>query len=378
MNQKHAWNIITVFLLLIFGFSAATLVVPKKDFSEKENRSLQKMPALQIDEVLNGRFEEQYEDYLTDQFPGRNSWIRVRTAADRLMQRQDVHDVYFAEDDYLIEKHSGVFNSDLAQLQARRLGSFFEQLQQAHPQIQASCIIAPNALEICSELLPAGALKGEEHAYLQSIEEALPRDVWFDSEAVLRDNKEQQLYYRTDHHWTSEAAFAVFKEWAGQNGLTINEADYERDVVTEAFQGTVCAKVGVDDIFDTIARIQKKDPAGYLLTYNQTDDVRSTAYQEQKLQTRSKYDYFYGGNFGLVEGKTEAKTGRRILVIKDSYAHCFVPLLYDYFDTVDMVDLRYFTQSLSEWIEGKNYTDVLVLMNAAGLAEDASLSRICM
>ena len=104
--------------------------------------------------------------------------------------------------------------------------------------------------------------------------------------------------------------------------------------------------------------------------------MRSTVYQRQVLDSKDQYSIYYGGNYGLVEASTEAGTGRRLLIIKDSYAHCFTPFTYQLFDQVDMLDLRYFSQSLSEFMEQKDYTDILFLYNASGFAEDTSLARL--
>ena len=118
------------------------------------------------------------------------------------------------------------------------------------------------------------------------------------------------------------------------------------------------------------------DTGGLELTYNQSDDVRSALFYESALDTRDQYSYFLGGNTSLIEIATGAGTGRRLLVLKDSYAHCFAPLLVQDFDQVDLLDLRYFTGSLHEYMESRGYTDVLVLYNAAGFAEDTSLARL--
>ena len=71
----------------------------------------------------------------------------------------------------------------------------------------------------------------------------------------------------------------------------------------------------------------------------------------------------------------DAQTGRRLLIIKDSYAHCFAPFTYGYFDEVDMLDPRYYNASVSELIAGKDYTDVLFLFNAAGFAEEGAVFK---
>ena len=144
----------------------------------------------------------------------------------------------------------------------------------------------------------------------------------------------------------------------------------------QELEGTIASKVVTKVHPDTIEIYQPVEPVPYLLTYNQTDDVRSTVYQEHVLDSKDNYSYFYGGNYGLVEADMDSQTGKKLLVIKDSYAHCFVPFTYQLFDEVDMLDLRYFNQSLSAFIEEGNYTDILFLYTAAGFAGDSSLARL--
>ena len=68
MNKRQSWNIVTLFLLLIFGLTAAAVLKPDKSFSENENRALASMPKLSLDSLLSGEFATDYETYLTDQF----------------------------------------------------------------------------------------------------------------------------------------------------------------------------------------------------------------------------------------------------------------------------------------------------------------------
>lgn len=63
-------------------------------------------------------------------------------------------------------------------------------------------------------------------------------------------------------------------------------------------------------------------------------------------------------------------------MIKDSYAHCFLPFTFHDFSEVDFVDLRYFNESLRDYMEEKDYTDVLFLYNASGFAEDPNVARL--
>lgn len=377
MNKKQSWNIVTLFLVMIFGLTAATLIKQDKTFSENENRALASMPRLTLDSLLSGKFAADYETYLTDQFVFRDGWIGLKTQAERMTLRQETNDIYFARDGYLIEKHTGVFETDQARTNITYLAAFAEKLSGQYDSSHLSVMVVPNAVDILEDKLPPLASPYDEEDYLSQIRSALPDGVWFDSSRVLQQHKDEEIYYRTDHHWKTLAAYYVFADWAREKGLgNVSLEDYEITTVAQDFRGTVSSKVGIPTEPDTIEIFEPVDPVSYLLTYNQSDDVRSTVYQMQVLDSKDKYSVYYGGNYGLVEAKTDAGTGRSLLIIKDSYAHCFTPFTYQMFDQVDMLDLRYFNESLEDFMEEKDYTDVLFLYNASGFAEDASLAKL--
>ncbi len=377
MNEKQSWNITVIFLLLVFGLTGATLVHREKTFSQRENRSLQTRPEVTLSRVLDGSFESDYERYLTDQFVGRDGWIALKTTTERASGKQEAHDVYFAKDNYLIEKHVGTFTAAQAEHNIALLGEFARKISSQFDAQHFTVMVVPNAVKMLEDKLPAFAAPYDEEVYLRKVKSALPNGVWLDMETVLAPHLDEQLYYRTDHHWKTQAAFYAWQEVAQKMGFgEIHTEDYMINRVTDSFEGTVAAKVGIKVKSDSIEVFEPKDAAEYLLTYNQSDDVRSSVYQEYALEGRDKYAYFYGGNYALIEGGTKAKSDRRVLVIKDSYAHAFVPFLYDYAEKVDMVDLRYYNESLAALMEKNAYTDVIVLYNASGFAEDASLAKL--
>lgn len=118
MDSKKKWQpyiTVIVFCLLIFGFTTATILSSPMGFSETENRVLAEMPEVKIDTILSGDFESDYEEYLTDQFVMRNQWISLKTSVERLLLKRESKDIYFAKDDYLIEKHTGSYETQMAQ-----------------------------------------------------------------------------------------------------------------------------------------------------------------------------------------------------------------------------------------------------------------------
>ena len=382
MKKHDSVYLNTVFLLLIFGFALANVLRPQKDRSETENRTLEHRPALTWDSLISGDFAREYESYLSDQFILRDEWITLKTFLERAALKQETNDVYFASDDYLIEKHTGVFTSDTASQNLIRLGTFFENLRETFGPEHLTCIVVPNAVKILEDRLPAFADPYDEELYLDRIRESLPEGVWFDASAVLRQihgtDTEKQLYYRTDHHWTTEAAFDVCAAWMEEKGIgSMDQGQFTVSTVTDSFEGTIASKLGIAGRADSIQRFDPVPPYDYYLVYGQSDDLRNTMYQASFLDTKDKYAYFYGGNYGLIETKMpESETGRRLLIIKDSYAHCFAPFTCGYFDEVDLLDPRYYNASISELIASKSYTDVLFLFNAAGFAGETAIARL--
>lgn len=378
MKKKQQWTVIGFFLLMIFGFTAAGLLKPDTDFSEKENRVLAKMPDINIEDILSGDFSADYETYLTDQFFLRDSWIGVKTRTERLMGKQEINDIYFAKDGYLIEKHTGDFETETARRNIEALAAFIKEQSEKYGKDHVRAVIAPNAVSVLSDRLPPFAVSSQEDAYLDALADALADESFLDLREILGEHREEYIYYRTDHHWTTLGARYAYDAWAEDTQTDVLGAqEYEREILTEAFYGTVEAKVSALVQADVIERWVPKKKTAYTLSFNhKTEETKDNLYDGSYLDTRDKYAVFFGGNQGLTEIKTDAGTGRRLLVIKDSYANCFVPFAVQDFDEISMIDLRYYNESLKEYMDNSHFSDILFLYNASGFAQDNAVVKL--
>lgn len=367
-----------VFLAMIFGCSVASLLKPDTSFSEKENRVLAQMPEVNLADILSGTFEKNYETYLSDQFFGRDQWIGVKTQAERAEGKTEINDVYFAKDGYLIEKHSGSFDTDTAKRNITYLGNFLKAQAQKVGEERVKAMIVPNAVEILKDKLPAYAVAEEEGDYLNEIRSQIPANLLFDAEGILEAHKEETIYYKTDHHWKTLASRYVYEAWADSIDLPIVPlSEYREETLTNDFHGTIDAKVNINLPGDTIESYQPITAVPYTLTYNHSEE-RTSLYDTSYLEGRDKYAVFFGGNQPLIEARTEAASERKLLIIKDSYANCFLSFAMQDFSQIDIVDLRYFNENLGDYMKEKDYTDILVLYNAAGFAEDASVAKLAL
>lgn len=378
-KRKEKWNsYITVFIfcILIFGFMVITVIQSPKNFSETENRVLKQKPEMNIESLINGEFETNYEEYLTDQFVFRDQWIGLKTTVEKIFWKKESKDIYFAKDDYLIEKHSDSFTTDMARRNRELLSQFVNQYQGQFGKNHISVMIVPNAVDILKHKLPSFASPYNEDEYLAQIAKTLPENVWFDAASVLREHQNEDIFYRTDHHWKTIAAFYVYQEWAKKQGYHVPEiTDYKIKTVTDDFEGTIQSKLGIKTTGDTIELFLPKTEIPYTVK-NSVNEIESSLYDDSALDTKDKYAVYFGGNQEFLKIHTESDNKRKILVIKDSYANCFIPFMIGEFQEIDILDLRYTKQKLNERIKKGGYTDLLVLYNASGFAEDMNIAKL--
>lgn len=155
----------------------------------------------------------------------------------------------------------------------------------------------------------------------------------------------------------------------------MQESDFRIETVADDFYGTLYSKANLPLIpADTIERYMPNRENPCTLTNDGGKTVRDSLYDVSYLEGRDKYAYFLGGNYPLTEIRTSVTNGRHLLVIKDSYAHALVPFLTAHYETISMVDLRYFKEDLADWMTDKEITDVLVLYNASTFASDRQLA----
>lgn len=354
------------------------ILTPAKPYSESENRYLQPFPELSTDTLFSGEFTEQFGKYASDQFPGRDGWVALKTMTQTAALRPDNGRVYFGKGDRLFAVPDPE-DTALQERNCRAVADFLNRVRQTWPDTAVSVLLAPTASTVLSEDLPALAPVMDERALMDRMRAVLGDIPFCDpTETLLSQPDREALYYRTDHHWTAYGAFAACRSWADMTGLAaLDSGAFRPETVSENFYGTLYSKANLPWIpADTLTIFEAAAPESITVSYNDSDTVLTGLYDPSFLQVRDQYAYFLGGNHPLTTIETGAGTDRRLLVIKDSYAHSFVPFLTGRYDTIALIDPRYFREDILSWMEGRGFTDVLVLYNAATFAGDKQLAAI--
>lgn len=387
-------NRITVFgfLVLLGMMILIGLLTPNRVFSPEENRDLQQLPKLSLQQIFTGQFMKEFETYTSDQFPGRDWWVGIKTRADLAIGKKDNGQVYFGKDHYLFP----IDQIDEKQMKGNlfMLTQFIQGLSAAEPRLGISVLMAPTSSQIMGFDLPRYAPVPDEDKLIGQVKQAVKqaslksgakKPIFVDPQAALTGalaaHGKEQLYYRTDHHWTTLGAYTAYQAWARASGLSPTPPDrFSVLPVSRDFYGTSQSKTGLDDLMpDTIYAYKPKGGSRVLsVTLKDTaanGGVRKTQslYDPSFLKVKDQYSYFLGGNHSLVDIQTDVANGKTLLLIKDSYANCFVPFLTDHYQRIVMVDLRYNKESLLPLIKEIQASDVMVLYNIIQFANDRNL-----
>ncbi len=363
-------------LFLIFLLSAALLGLLRltggtRTFSDQENRSLAQLPSFSLSAAADGSFFSGLDSWFSDQFPGRDGWISLHLTELRLLGSKQSGDVYLGRDGWLLSEPK---TPDPAAVTA--VAEAVNRFAAAHNELQLYTMFVPGAASILSDRLPAGAPVRDQAADLRELEGRLDSRIRvLDSASPLRAAAEEYIYYKTDHHWTSDGAYRVFL--ANRAAMGLQEGlSYRRVLLSNSFQGTLSSRSGSHSAADEIAAyLPEDDTVQYYVSYDGSPERVCSVYNSAALEEKDQYTVFFGGNHGTVEIRTTIHNGRSLLVFKDSYANCFIQFLLPCYERIVLVDPRYYYGSMGQ-ILNFGFTDVLFLYSGDTILTDASLADV--
>lgn len=362
------------FILILTIILFSYILAEDQEFSENENRYLSQKPIMTIEDILSGKYTKDVEKYIDDQFVLRDKLIGIKTETQLLMGNKDINGVYIAQDDYLIEKHlEKDFNYAQLNQNIKSVNSFTSSYKDKN----ISVMVVPTAGLILKDKLPKYAPIFNQDEAIDIIRDEVKDSKFVDIRNTLFANKDRYIYYKTDHHWTTLGAFYAYEQWCNQNFTTADILDYNIKTVTQSFKGSLYSKVlNRNSASDSIKIFDYKDSKPYSVYYNFGKSNNNSAYDLNKLNSKDKYQVFFGGNHPEIKIETENKNGKHLLVFKDSYANAFIPFLIKDYESICVIDLRYFNHDLKKYISDNNITDILILYNIMNFSNDKSLGKI--
>lgn len=363
-------KLITVgFLFVITIIPIWNLLSEDRQFSEQENRMLEQKPALSINNLLSGEFMENYEAYFADQFAGKIGWTTLKAKAEYWQGKREANGVFIGEDSRLLEDFSSDENMLLQNLDY--LNGFAKKEGR-----KVSLMLVPTSIELYKDKLPLFAEAASQKSITEKAEKRLTGDVKvIDPLPSLSAHKEEDIYFKSDHHWTMRGAYYAYAEAAKELGFSPYPIDdFTNEKVSETFLGTYASKViGFPVRADSIELFEPRFPASYKVSVEDTGEVTHSLFHWESLQQRDQYSLFLSGNHSLLTIHSNVKNGRKLAIIKDSYAHVLIPFLANHYEEIHVLDLRYFHTGVNAYLEENNLQEILFVYNIPNFMADPNL-----
>ncbi len=361
------------FLIVIFFFFFYNVFVEDKIFSYNENRELAQEPKLSMETLLNGSYMEDVEVYVNDQIAFRDMFVKLSTNVKLMLGQKEVNNVYVC-DDYLIEKFEKTKIDDkLLQQNLVYIEEFMDKYNNSY------ISIVPTSTEILGYKLSKYT---DNINQKETIERIVQGKNNIDIYSKLLEHNMEDIYYRTDHHWTSLGAYYGYVSICDKLGLsTIDLEDFNVEVIDNKFSGTIQSKVNLDFGYDTLYKYTVKglQPKYQRVVDENFNEVSGSLYDENKLKTKEKYAVYIGGNSAITRIYSEniKENKGRLFMIKDSYSHSLVPFLTNHYSEIVLIDLRYFNISLNQFLQEENeFNDILLIWNLANFVENRTLIKL--
>ncbi len=424
-ERKFAgWNT-GVCLVLLFGIAAGMLIFERPTVSMEENRTLAKMPEISVENYLDGELTGGIAEHYNDTVPFRSTfkgWIQnlrsrfgLRSSAviigNAPAMQQDHTETetapaettlpalttavteYAAElttvsettvteaeeapaeparegeltNNILIVDNRGIMLFGGWETMGENYANILNRYQEQLPDVKMYSMVVPT---VCSFYTPEEFqhLITSEKANIDYINSVLKGVIPVDAYGALEKHKDEPIFMRTDHHWSSLGAFYAAEAFSAAARVPFAPiSDYERHA-KEGYVGTlygfsnnIILKNNPEEFFWYVPK------ANYTTTYYNRSfgggyegslfmDIENTA-------PVSWYMTYMSGDDHIVKVDTDMPNGRKLCVIKDSYGNALIPFLTSSFETVYVIDMRYFDLNAISFLREQGITDVLFAMN---------------
>ena len=298
---------------------------------------------------------------MADQFISRDLWIGIKSDFDRVLGKNKSNDVYLSKDGYLIQPFNKPTDEGFKS-KIEEINSMFA----AMPEGKKYFLLAPTSVEIIGDKLPMHAITDDEKEYMSKVKASIDKRITFvDVYDKLYSKKNDYIYYKTDHHWTTKGAYFAYEVLAENMNLTKEpESSFDIQVATRDFYGSLYSKSGFKHLAaDSISLYVPKKKEKISVNFVDENKVSNSVFNMNELNKKDKYAVFLGGNHGLIKITTNATSLRKLLLVKDSYANNLIPFLTGQYSEIYVVDPRYYSEELKELVNHNQINEMLVLYN---------------
>lgn len=214
--------------------------------------------------------------------------------------------------------------------------------------------------------------------YYARMDEAVHTVSTFDT---LYGHRDEYIYFRTDHHWTQLGAYYVYRNFAEEKGWTPHSLSLFEKADFGEFLGSFYSVCGSEAMKKNPDQMEAYLPQG-------TNEMVFYTPENEKIEWNvvrdvsdwsedSKYSCFIGGDnpLSMIENP-QITDGSSCLLVKESFGNALAPFLVDHYQFVYIIDYRYYTDNIMDFIESKPVDDLILANNVAIIGSEYVTDRL--
>lgn len=367
MKKTESRLLTALFCVFLGGLLVWHVALPDREKSEVENRTLAQAPTFSWETLKSGKFSTGAEKYITDQFPLRDSWTAIKARCEQVLGKQEFHGIYLCGDSLI----SKVEEPD-EKLVAQNLSFVKAFADMTDAKVYVGMI--PSAAEIHKEELPAGAPSFDQPAFLQLETEKTGLEQ-VDFYSTLMEHKDEPIFYRTDHHWTTLGAFHGANAVLEQLGVELlKQEDFTPKIASDSFNGTLYSTSGIHWLQPDTMEYWVEEDGLAVISWKSGSPKEASLYDRSYLEKKDKYSSFLGGNQPVCVIRNEnLHDGSKVMIVRDSYSDSMAPFLAQRFEEVHLIDLRTFHNSTAQYAAEEGIGQIIIAFSIPNFIAERNL-----
>lgn len=421
--MRFSKTYIILFGLFFVAFAIVFNTFPRSTFSELEKRELTTFPEFTTEKLFDGSFTGEVSSWFSDSEPFRDGFmalsikikdlIRLDTGEGHItfhaagtgesgsigtgdQESPEASDFDLPEEKYGItaDENAKIANAGIIIVgsgeNVRALMAFggsgkgcvgyaeaANKYKEAFPDVNVYCMVIPTSVEYYCPEKVRKCTNPQRPTIDNVIRHLSPGVKPVDIYATLGRHADEDIYLRTDHHWAPLGAFYAAEKFARIAGVPFHDlSSYDRKVIhgyvgsMYGYSKDVSVKEAPEDFVYYVPR-----NVSYTTTY--TDyridgnyrvigmgrPYKSVFFYKYKDGSSGAYCTFMGSDTRITHIQTSTRNGRRLLILKDSFGNALPGYLFYSFEDIHVIDSRYFTKNMVEYVRKNRITDILFANN---------------
>ena len=363
MKKAKFISIILVFCILIGGASLWLFTKEDGEISQWERRKLQQFPEITLERVMDGKFMKEFVTYMTDQFPLRDEFRRLKAnVLFNIYQQKDNGGIYI-QDGSASKIDANINQASVDHFISRMDNIYNSYLKDTDCKVYFTAVPDKNYF-----LASKGGYPAMDYDELYRV---LGENLSYMTHIDIRELLEADDYYTTDTHWKQENIVDVANEIRQQMGMKV-VTDYEEKTIGD-FYGVYYGQSALPLDPDTIGYLTN-DTIENCTVKNYEKNTETTVYDLEKYEGLDSYDIYLSGPVSVLEiNNPDEKKDKELVIFRDSFGSSISPLLIEGYSKITLIDIRYIASELiSQFVDFDNQ-DVLVLYSTMMINSSLSL-----